>query len=178
MQRLWEFGKETCLSQGDLLRLTDEMIDEKGGVITPTGGRKKTGTEQVSPLTNRARAIFEEIKSLKRSGKIVPNVAGYVFTRDDGTKIDKGMIHAQIKKARRAHPEMRKFVFHNLRNSALTNWARQGIPVDVAMKSSGHASVQMHKRYVDLQANDVANAFGTSQIGKRIGKQNRVVSHK
>jgi hypothetical protein len=33
------------------------------------------------------------------------------------------------------------------------------------MKASDHSSVQMHKRYVDLQAADIANAFGTSQIG-------------
>jgi hypothetical protein len=51
--------------------------------------------------------------------------------------------------------------------------ARIGVPVDIAMKASGHSSVQMHKRYVDLGAADVANAFGISQIGKRIGKQKR-----
>jgi len=41
------------------------------------------------------------------------------------------------------------------------------------MKASGHSSVQMHQRYVDLQAGDVADAFGTSQIDKRIDKQKR-----
>jgi len=45
--------------------------------------------------------------------------------------------------------------------------------VEVAMKASGHSSVQMHQRYVDLQAGDVADAFGTSQIDKRIDKQKR-----
>jgi hypothetical protein len=53
-----------------------------------------------------------------------------------------------------------------------------GIPVDVAMKASGHASVQLHKRYVDLQATDIAKAFGTSQIDKRIDKQKRLAHHK
>ena len=60
----------------------------------------------------------------------------------------------------------------------MTEWARMGIPVDVAMKASGHASVQMHKRYVDLQAADIAKAFGTSQIDKRIDKQKRLARHK
>ena len=32
---------ETCLSQGDLLRLTDDMVDEKAGVIVPRDGRIK-----------------------------------------------------------------------------------------------------------------------------------------
>ena len=38
------------------------------------------------------------------------------------------------------------------------------INVDIAMKASGHASVQMHKRYLDLQKEDVGSAFGTLEI--------------
>jgi integrase len=177
MRRIWEFGKETCLSQGDLLRLTDDMIDERQGVITPEGGRKKTGVDQVSPLTARAREILDEIRTEKRSGVIVPNLSGLVFTLNDGTRINRGHIHAQVKKALK-QTSVRKFKFHDLRNTALTEWARQGIPVDVAMKASGHSSVQMHKRYVDLHASDVAKIFGTSQIDKRIDKQKRVARHK
>ena len=177
MQRLWEFGKETCLSQGDLLRLTDSMIDEREGTIKPEGGRKKSGVEQVSPLTDRAREIYQQIKADKKSGAIVPNLSGLVFTLNDGTQITKGLVHYQVEKALRK-TGIKKFVFHNLRNTALTEWARKGIPVDVAMKASGHASVQMHKRYVDLQAADVANAFGTSQIDKQIDKRKRGVSAK
>lgn len=177
MQRLWEFGKETCLSQGDLLRLTDGMIDERQGTITPEGGRKKTKVPQVSPLTPRAREIYQQIKADKKSGAIVPNLQALVFTLNDGTRINRGHIHAQIKKARK-QTDVRKFKFHDLRNTALTEWARQRIPVDVAMKASGHSSVQMHQRYVDLQAADVANAFGTSQIDKRIDKQKRGASRK
>jgi hypothetical protein len=36
------------------------------------------------------------------------------------------------------------------------------------MKASGHSSVQMHKRYVDLQDNDVANAFGTAYCKQKL----------
>jgi integrase len=140
------------------------------------GGRKKTSVEQVSPLTQRAREILEEIRAEKKSGATVSNLSGLVFTLRDGRKITRDMIHAQVKKALK-QTGVKKFVFHNLRNTALTEWARQGIPVGVAMKASGH-SVQMHKRYVDLQAADVANAFGTSQIDKRIDKQKRAARHK
>jgi integrase len=41
---------------------------------------------------------------------------------------------------------VKKYRFHDYRNTALTNWARQGVNVDIAMKASGHTSVQMHKR--------------------------------
>ena len=52
--------------------------------------------------------------------------------------------------------QVKKFVFHNYRNTALTDWADRGISADVA----GHTSVQMLKRYLDLQRHHIANAFG------------------
>jgi len=62
---------------------------------------------------------------------------------------------------------VKKFTFHNYPNTALTRRARQGINVDVAMRASGHSSVQMHKRYVDLQREDSEKAFGV-----RVGNGN------
>lgn len=176
MKRIWEFVKETCLSQGDLLRLTATEVDEQAGVIKPTGGRKKTGVEQVSPLTQQCREILAEIRAERQNAAIVP-INGLIFTLPDGRAISRDMIHHQVKKAIKA-TGVRPLRFHNLRNTALTEWARQGIPVDVAMKASGHASVQMHKRSVDLQAADVGKAFGTYQIDKRIDKQKRVARRK
>ena len=46
-----------------------------------------------------------------------------------------------------------------------------GIDVDKAMKASGHASLEMHKRYTHLQAQDIARAFETEQIDKRFEKE-------
>ena len=175
---LAEFAKETCLSQGDLLRLTDDEIDTRLGVIKPEGGRIKTGVEQVSPLTKRAREILDEIRREKRSGAIVPNVHGLVFTKEDGTPITKGMINGQVEKAVRK-TKVKKFVFHNYRNTALTEWARRGIHVDVAMKAAGHDSVQMHKRYVRLRQEDIASAFGTSlEMATEIVTEEKAVSAK
>ena len=162
MRRLAEIAKETCLSEGDLLRLTDDMVDRAKGVIIPDGGRKKTDVEQVSPLTARARAILDEIKAERRSRAIVP-LNGLVFTREDGRPVTKDMIQSQIEKAIK-ETGVKKFTFHNYRNTALTEWARKGINVDVAMKASGHGSVQMHKRYLDLRQEDVASAFGTFDL--------------
>ncbi len=135
------------------------MVDRRGGVIVPEGGRLKTGVEQVAPLTDRAREILDEIRVEKKRGGIVENVGGRVFTREDGKPITRSMISKAIRKACR-DAQVKKFVFHNYRNTALTEWARCGIHVDVAMKAAAHSSVQMHKRYVDLQRSDVAKAFG------------------
>jgi integrase len=166
MARITEFAVETILSQGDILRLTESMIDWQRGVIIPEGGRKKTGVHQVAPLTERARAILEEIKAEKKSGVTVPNLRGLIFTQADGSPITRGMLHAQIKKALRSG--MRKFKFHDYRNTALTQYRRQGVAVDAVMRAGGWTSVQMYRRYLDMNEDDVANAFGTSQIDKRI----------
>jgi integrase len=161
MQRLAEFANETCLSQGDLLGLTEDMIDRKTGIIRLDGGRRrKTGVDQIPPLTQRCQEILDEIKAERRTGSAIPNVNGLIFTNPDGSRITKGQIEYQVERALK-NTDVKKFTFHNYRNTALTRWARQGINVDVAMKASGHSSVQMHKRYVDLQETDVANAFGT-----------------
>jgi integrase len=52
------------------------------------------------------------------------------------------------------------FRLHDFRHIAQTNWARRKVHVDAAMLAAGHAGVQMHKRYVNLKADDVAEAFG------------------
>ena len=164
LARLAEFATETCLSEGDLLRLTDDMIDWRFRVVVPEGGRMKTESEQASPLTDRALEILDEIKREKRSGAVGANVNGLIFTRDDGRPITRSMISDAIQKAVR-DARVKKYRFHDYRNTALTNWARQGVNVDIAMKASGHTSVQMHKRYLDLQREDVAKAFGLLQDG-------------
>ncbi len=176
MQRLAEFADETCLSQGDLLRVTEDMIDANTGIIRLNSGRGKTGVEQIPPLTSRCRQILDEIEADREQSK-VRNVHGLVFTNPNGSPITKGQIQYQIEKAVKL-AGIRKFVFHNYRNTALTRWAREGINVDVAMKASGHSSVQMHKRYVDLQETDIAAAFGTSQIATGIVTEERVANRK
>jgi len=111
MSRLTEFADETCLSQGDLLRVTEDMIDAKTGIIRLNHGRSKTGVEQVPPLTSRCRQIVAEIETnLKQSN--VRNVHGLVFTNPNSSPITKGQIQYQTEKAVK-NAGIRKFVFHN-----------------------------------------------------------------
>ncbi len=162
LKRLAEFATETCLSEGDLLRLTEQMIDRKNRVIVPDGGRLKTQKtadeqpRQMAPLTDRCLELLDEILAEKRRSKVA---ALEIFTREDGRKISRDMISRAVKRAWRV-AEVEKFVFHNYRNTALTDWVDRGINVDAAMQASGHTSVQMHKRYLDLRQHHIAKAFG------------------
>src|SRR6267142_105848 len=78
MRRLAEFADETRLSQGDLLRVTEDAIDTKTGIIRLNSGRRKTGVEQVPPLTTRCREILTEIEADRKQSKVI-NVQGFVF---------------------------------------------------------------------------------------------------
>jgi len=159
LKRVSIVAKETCLSQGDIIRLTKGMIDYKQREIVPTGGRVKTGVEQRAPLTDRVIEVLDEIEREKRRGKIVVNVNGLIFTRDDGRAIKKNTLIHAVKQAR-DRAGVADFRFHDYRHSAQTEWSRQGVHVDVAMKAAGHKSVAMHQRYVNLKPGDVAKAFG------------------
>jgi integrase len=164
LKRVAVVARETCLSEGDIIRLTKSMIDRPRREIVPAGGRTKTGVEQRAPLTDTVLEVLDEIDREKRRGAIVANVNGLVFTRDDGRAITKDMITQAVRVARKRAGVV-DFRFHDYRHSAKTEWSRQGIHVDVAMKAAGHKSVAMHQRYVNLKPGDVAKAFGICSHG-------------
>lgn len=161
LRRLGEASNETCLSEGDLIRLTADMIDDDNGVIVPEGGRCKTEVRQVAPLTDRFRQILEEIHQERKHSK-VKNIGGFVFTREDGRPINKDMITGAIKRACK-NAGVKDFRFHDFRHCAKTAWARRGVGVEAAMLAAGHASPQMHQHYIHLQRSDIAKAFGIAE---------------
>jgi integrase len=154
LSRIVSVAVETSLSEADLLRLSENMIDEMNGVIVPEGGRAKTGVQQFAPITPKVKTILADIGREKRS---VMNISKLIFTRD-GKPISKGMLQGAFCTAvKRA--KLEDVHFHDLRHTAKSRWAREGIPVDIAMTASGHNSVQAHKLYIHLQRSDVAKAF-------------------
>ena len=174
LARLAEFATETCLSEGDILRLTESMIDRDSRVIVPDGGRMKIQGKtdeqprQIAPLTDRSLEIIDEIIAERRKSRVP--IIGPLFVREDGRRITRDMISRGVKRAWKT-AGVKKFVFHNYRNTALTDWADRGISADVAMQAAGHTSVQMHKRYLDLQRHHIANAFGLKKVVTKNGDQ-------
>jgi integrase len=140
------------------LRLTWSDIDEEEGVITPSGGRKKTGVRQVAPLTDAVRSVLAEIRAERKK---LPSISPLVFLREDARPVNGDMKVTALRNACKA-ANVSNFTFHDTRHTAKTAWARAGIPVEAAMLAAGHASVQMHQAYVHLQQSDIARAFKTS----------------
>jgi integrase len=156
LRRILIVAPETCLSEGDLLRLTDDMIDLEEGVIVPEGGRVKTEVEQISPITSAVRAVLQEIRAERSK---VASISKLVFTKD-GRPVTKDTLRRGLATACKK-AGVKGFTFHDYRHAAKTKWVGQGIPVEAAMKAAGHKSVAMHNRYVHLQKSDVARAVGT-----------------
>lgn len=151
---------ETALSRGDLLRLTWPMIENEAGVIRLEKGRKKTKVEQTPPLTDTVREVLDLIRADRKAGKIVANKDGLVFTTAQGRPLTGDMIHTALKRACRK-AGIANFTVHDLRKTAITRWAKAGTPVEIAMKASGHSSVQMHNYYSNISRTDVAEFFKT-----------------
>lgn len=156
LARAFEFATETCLDEGDVIRLTDAMIDWKSREVVPEGGRIKTEVMQRSYLTDRAREILVEIEADKKAGRIVRNVKGLIFTRDDGRPFNSGQVGNAILKARK---EIGYFRFKDARHTAKTDWMEKGINQDTAMLGAGHKSLQMHQHYQHPRPGTVAAEF-------------------
>jgi integrase len=132
------------------------LIRNKCFKKTAIKGMAEAQPSQMAPLTDRALQIVREILTERRSvivsegrsSKVV-SIGGPLFTREDGRRITRDMISRGVKRAWKA-AGIKPFVFHNYRNTALTPMARIENSGGVAMQASGH-SVQIHKRYVDLQ---------------------------
>src|SRR5258705_842667 len=69
LRRLFIVALETCLSLGDLLRLTWDDIDYGNGVIVPNGGRLKTEVRQAAPLPAAVRKILADLKREAKRAK-------------------------------------------------------------------------------------------------------------
>ena len=48
---------------------------------------------------------------------------------------------------------------HDFRHTAKTQWSNRGIPPGIVMAASGHSSIEMHKGYVNVQEQDLKEAF-------------------
>ncbi len=156
LRRMVAMAYETSLSRSDLLELKWQEIDVEQGIIERD--RNKTtehDVQHVIPIVTRELwALIEELQAERRR---VRNMDGLVFTVD-GQPIPKVLFEywfrAACKKA-----GLKNFRFHDLRHCAISRWAAAGIPTAAAMQAAGHKSVASHKKYQNLQRDELRNAF-------------------
>jgi integrase len=146
----WAYS--TGWRKGTISRLEWSMVDFKAGLVTAPGRITKNGEPVRVPL----QGMFEEImrrrwekRSYKRKNGATA-ISKLVFYREpDGSPvgdIDKAWITA----CRKAGLE--RFLFHDLRRSAVRNLRRANIDETDAMKITGHKTVSVFHRY-DIRDN-------------------------
>jgi integrase len=147
---------ETSLSRSDLLELKWAEIDLRGG-FTERNRNKTTEHDAehiILIVTPELSALIEELEAERHR---IPNVDGLVLTLD-GQPIPEILFEywfrTSCKKA-----GIKNFRFHDLRHCAISRWAAAGVPTAAAMQAAGHKSVHSHKKYQNLQRDQLRAGF-------------------
>lgn len=136
------------MRQGEILNLTWDRVDLKGGFITLRGKDTKAKEGRVVPMTP---LISEALRTLKKVRQLH---CPFVFLYE-GHSVQE--IKSSFKGAcRRAG--IKNFRFHDLRHCAATNLRRAGVDTLTAMKIVGHKSEKMHRRYNSVSQADLIQA--------------------
>lgn len=160
--RVFELALGTAWDRGDLLPLTwtkNVLWDDPKRRGIRLFGRKKTGVKAFIPIMpgDRLEAVLDKI--WQDRGKVRP-INDLVLT-NEGRPITKDQLRSAFGKARDA-AGIEDFRFKDFRHTAKTRWAAMGIPAEAAMAMAGHASVEMHYRYVNLTEEDIRSAVKTA----------------
>jgi integrase len=133
--RIVKVAYYTAMRRGEILNLTWEQVDLKGGVIRLNPGDCKTKEGRLVPLTGELVTMF---RAMARG------VSGVKVFTYEGRQI--GAIKTAFKAAcKRAGIE--DFCFHDLRHSAINNWRLQGHDYFRIMAATGHKTMIVFKRY-------------------------------
>lgn len=146
-------GYWTGMRLGEILGLTWDRVDLQGRTILLEAAHTKTERARRVP-------IFEPLLDILR--KIPRGIrTAHVFTyagrplRDISAGLRTAGAAAKIPYGRKVPGG---WTFHDLRHTFITNMRRAGVPRNVRMTVSGHASAEMHDRYDTVNQDDIESA--------------------
>jgi integrase len=141
----------TGMRKEEILGLTWDRVDLKGGFIRLKEVDTKTGERRIIPIGRELRAVLQGLPfALEPQGNRLP----YVFTRN-GQRI-KSIREIWTRVCRDA--KLTDVVFHDLRHTATTNLRRAGVDALTAMKITGHKTMAVFKRYNTIDEDDLTVA--------------------
>ena len=115
-------------------------------------GDTKENDKRIIPISPALKEILGELRAEQRK---VPNLVNRVFTRHGKPITDCRTVFELA----REKAGVSDVVIHDLRHTAITRWAMQGMPQEVAMKVSDHNSLATYYRYANMQERHVLEAF-------------------
>ncbi|PTR04331.1 site-specific recombinase XerD [Paraburkholderia sp. GV068] len=145
---------ETGMRQSEIRALKWAHIDTaRRYAVLPT---TKNGDARVVPLSSRALAAIEEMKTARQykyQGVSLERVDG-PFAHIDATVIRHAFMRARDKAGM---PDLR---FHDLRHEATSRLFEKGFNTMEVSSITGHKTMQMLKRYTHLRAEELALRLG------------------
>lgn len=124
---------------GELGRLLVSDFDSMSGTLLIT--HSKSGRPRQVYLDDEATRFFSAVSDKRRRSDLI-------FT-DDGRQWKKGSAKGLMDAACKA-AEIDRVNFHELRHTAASRWARQGLSLAEIAQQLGHADVRMTQRYAHL----------------------------
>jgi integrase len=125
----------TGMRKGEILNLTWENVDLKGGFLRLKSENTKEDAAKVIPLNNELTELFKNIIKCVHHN--------HVFTRNN--KPIRNIREIFTKACKEAG--VKDFTFHDFRHTYITRKRREGHDPIKIMKATGHKTVAMFLRY-------------------------------
>ena len=131
---------------GELARLL--VSDFDAGAATLFVSHSKSGKPRQVYLDAEATQFFAAVCDKRRRNDFIFTDDGKQWKKDSA----KGLMEGACKAA-----EIEPLTFHELRHSAASRWARQGLSLAEIAQQLGHADIRMTQRYAHLCQQTLAN---------------------
>ncbi|MHB8519860.1 MAG: tyrosine-type recombinase/integrase [Limisphaerales bacterium] len=146
---------------GDCQRMCWENVRPEEGVLVYQ--QKKTGRKVVIPIHHHLVEHLMHLSQYGTTGSLCPTLAqkpngGKYGTSESFRRIARRADVDLMIVETKAKRNIARRTFHSLRHSFNSALANAGVPEDVRMKLTGHASKMVHTKYTHLELETLRNA--------------------
>jgi integrase len=145
---------QTGMRSSEILKLTWNRIDLKGGLVRLKAEDTKTDDARLVPLTADLTTLLKDLYKVH-------------YLQEPHVFLVNGKSVHSIKTAFKAacrRAKLQGFRFHDFRHTAVTNMRRAGIDHLTIMRITGHKTLEVFKRYnsfLEGDLKDAAHRFNT-----------------
>lgn len=156
------FGVLTGCRLGEITNLTWDCIDLQNRIIHiqnkvvlgKTVFRTKTNENRDIPINDTLLNLLVGMKQL----------GGYVFSKQNGFKIENDYITKYFKKVIRTLKLDERLHFHCLRHTFITNLIKKGVSIYFVKELAGHKNISTTIGYTHIDTNDLMSSVNSLKL--------------
>jgi len=183
LQDILTIGYWTGMRKGEIIGLTWDRVDLKGGFIHLAPEDTKEGQAKTIPIGSEVKKVLDRIPRPIKGGNVflytpmVPMGHGNGSFREcAGRTIEKRFETAMKSACEKAgilwgRDVQGGFIFHDLRHTFITEMRRAGVPRTVTMSITGHAIRDMNERYDTVEEWEKTVAIKKLEIYRASGTE-------